>query len=71
MTITLRIFLILFSVATAFWVFRRIRKSQVMIEDSVFWLVFSMLLVLMGIIPDIVSWGANCSEYIHLSISRF
>ena len=36
-----------------------IRKSNVKIEDSVFWIVFSLLLIIVSIFPEIVIWGAS------------
>ena len=59
MSATLRIILILGSIATCIWVLVRIRKAQVKIEDSVFWFLFSAILVLIGVFPGIVSWGAD------------
>ncbi len=37
----------------------RIRKAQVKIEDSVFWFLFSIFLVFIGIFPSVVDWGAH------------
>jgi len=58
MTITLRIILMLVSVLNCVWIIRRIQTSQVRIEDSVFWVLFSCLLICMSLIPRIVEWGA-------------
>ena len=55
MSITMRILLIAGSLLTAFYVLRRVRKSRMRTEDSVFWLVFSLLLVLMGLLPNLVT----------------
>ena len=59
MTITLRIVLLLVSVLNCAWIILRIRKSQAKIEDSVFWILFSGLLVCMSIFPQIIEWGAE------------
>ena len=32
---------------------RRIRKAQVQIEDTIFWLIFSILLLVLSLFPDI------------------
>ena len=55
MSVALRILLIAGSVWTAFYVLRRVRKSRMRTEDSVFWLLFSLILVVMGIFPDLVT----------------
>lgn len=55
MSMTMRILLIAGSLLTAFYVLRRVRKSRMRTEDSVFWLVFSLILVLMGVLPDLVT----------------
>ena len=55
MSTTMRILLIAGSLLTAFYVLRRVRKSRMRTEDSVFWLVFSLVLVLMGVLPDLVT----------------
>ena len=59
MSIAMRILLILGSVLTAFYVLLRVRKSRMRTEDSVFWLVFSLVLVLMGLLPGAVEWLAG------------
>lgn len=55
MSMMMRILLIAGSMLTAFYVLRRVRKSKMRTEDSVFWLVFSLILVLMGLLPDLVT----------------
>jgi len=59
MSTTMRILLIAGSLLTAFYVLRRVRKSRMRTEDSVFWLVFSLVLVLMGVLPDLVTGLAS------------
>lgn len=59
MSVTLRVILIAISVMTWAWILYRIRKAQIKIEDSVFWFLFSAVLVLMGVFPRIVSEGAK------------
>lgn len=59
MSVTLRTILILVSVMTWAWILIRIRKAQMKIEDSIFWFLFSAVLVLMGVFPGIVSMGAE------------
>ena len=59
MPLGLSIFLITGSLLTALYVLRRIRKSKMSMEISVFWLLFSAVLVLLGIFPDIAVWFAS------------
>lgn len=59
MTSILRIMLIIASLLFGTWIIRRICKSQAKIEDSVFWVFFSGILLVMSIFPEIVVWGAT------------
>lgn len=53
MTIVLRIALIIVSILTCCYVLRRIKKAQMLIEDSIFWIGISFVLVLISIFPQI------------------
>lgn len=53
MTLVLRIVLIVVSVATTILIMRRIRQSKLQIEDSIFWIGFSFILILFSIFPQI------------------
>ena len=55
MSLTMRILLIAGSLLTAFYVLRRVRRSRMRTEDSIFWLSFSLILVLMGLFPGLVT----------------
>ena len=55
MSTIMRILLIAGSLLTAGYVLRRVRKSRMRTEDSVFWFSFSLILVLMGLWPDLVT----------------
>lgn len=59
MTITLRIILLVASILNCAWIIRRIRKAQAKIEDAVFWVLFSGLLIFMSIFPQVIEWGAK------------
>lgn len=59
MTMVLRAVLIVASVLNCWWIIRRIRKSQAKIEDSVFWICFSGVLIVMSLLPELVIWGAK------------
>ena len=55
MSTAMRLLLIVGSLLTALYVLQRVRKSRMRTEDSVFWLVFSLILVLMGLLPNLVT----------------
>ena len=59
MTTTLRVILVFASLLCFAWVVLNIRKSKVRIEDSVFWICFSIILVGISIFPKIIDWGAR------------
>lgn len=59
MSIVLRISLIIVSVLCAVFIVSNIRKARVKIEDSVFWVCFSVLLIILSIFPGIVIWGSE------------
>lgn len=59
MTLALRIVLIVFSICTALYVFRKIRKSQMQISDSLFWIIFSCVLVVLSIFPQIAIYASK------------
>lgn len=56
MTLTLRIILIAFSVLTFFFVVARLRKTQFFVSDTLFWLFFALLLLVLGIFPQIAAF---------------
>lgn len=54
MSIAIRLLLIVSSVLTFVYILRRIHKSQIQIQDSVFWILFSLVVLLMAIFPGII-----------------
>lgn len=56
MSIILRITLIVVSVLCLVYVLRKIRYSKLQIEYALFWIVFSGVLVVIAIFPEIVYW---------------
>ena len=56
MTTTLRFFLVIASVLTVIWILRKIRKMKVKMEDAIFWLVFSALIIVLAIFQEISYW---------------
>ena len=54
MTPTLRILLIAFSVVSTASVLIRIRRSRMQIDDAVFWVLFSFLLIFLALFPPVL-----------------
>ena len=54
MTLTLRALLIIVSILATTGVIGRIRKAKMQIEDAVFWVLFSFLLILLAVIPRVL-----------------
>ena len=59
MTLTLRIVLIVACVIASAYTLRKIRKSQLNVDDAFFWIFFSLILLVLGIFPDIAVFCAN------------
>lgn len=59
MSLALRIALIVASVCSVAFLLYSIKKSKMRIEDSLFWVFFSLLVLLLSIFPDIAS---RCSS---------
>lgn len=62
MNLTLRIVLIVASVLVMLYTIRKIRKSQLNIDDSIFWIGFSVLLVVISVFPQIPIFFSNLLE---------
>lgn len=54
MNIVLRIILIVAAVSLFSFMIKKIRNSKMTIEHSVFWIIFSVLLIIMGIFPQVI-----------------
>ena len=54
MSYYLRLLIILASIITLFYVLRKIRKAQIQIADSLFWIFLSLVFVIMGTFPQVV-----------------
>lgn len=59
MTMMLRICLIVASVLTTAMIMHKIRKSKVQIEDGIFWVLFSMVLILFSVFPQVAYWMSD------------
>lgn len=51
--LSLRLMLILGALLALFVVAKQVKKSKILIEDAVFWVVVSCILVLLAIFPDV------------------
>lgn len=58
-SIVLRALLVIVSVWLFCHVLRSVRKSQVQIDDIIFWLLFSVIMIVLALVPQIASWAAN------------
>lgn len=58
MTVMLRISLIVASVLTMFGIMHKIRRSKVRIEDSIYWVLFSGILIIFSVFPQ-VAYGLS------------
>jgi len=54
MSIGLRILLVVFSILTLIYVIRKVNKAQIQVFDVAYWVLFSVLLVLMGLFPNLI-----------------
>lgn len=59
MPIILRIMLIVGSVVTGLYIRGKLRKSQMQIEDVIFWFFFAAVLIFMSIFPELIVWFAE------------
>lgn len=56
MTIIFRVILLLASLGTMMFMLKRIRYSKIQIEDSLFWIMFSALVLLLSVFPQIADF---------------
>ena len=59
MSLILRIVLFSISILTTLYVLKKIKKSQMQIEDSLFWFGGSFILIILSIFPGIVKFGSK------------
>ena len=59
MSAVFRIILVLVSLATLIYISRKLKKAQVDTHDTIFWLMFSFILILLSIFPDIANVVSN------------
>jgi len=54
MSIVLRAGLIIVSLLTLIFITRKVRKSQIRLEDSLFWVIVAIVLLVISIFPEII-----------------
>lgn len=59
MSLVLRIALIIVSFLVVIFVLRKIRKTQLNIDDAIYWIIASVLLFLLSIFPQIAIWASE------------
>ena len=59
MSIYLRIILVVISMLSMMNVMKRVRRFKLQIENSIFWIIFSLLLILVAVFPDPMCWLAE------------
>lgn len=62
MSIALRLLLLIASIFTFLYIVRKLRKSQLQVMDTVFWIVLATILIVLSIFPQIAYWIANILE---------
>ncbi len=58
MTLLFQIVLIVVSIVTMAMILQKIRKSKVQIDDALFWLFFSAVLLVFSLFPALANWIA-------------
>lgn len=64
MSLTLRIFLIVASILAVVYTLRKIRKTQMNIDDSLYWIIISVLLLILSIFPQVAEWAAGLFGFV-------
>jgi hypothetical protein len=59
MSIVLRVALILVSFLTLIFTLKKIRKTQLDIDDAIYWIVSAMLLLIISIFPQLAIWASK------------
>lgn len=59
MSNTLRWLLIVASILILYWILHKIRKAKVKMEDTIFWIFFSAIIIILAIFPQIAYGLSN------------
>lgn len=55
----LRILLVLGSAIAVYFITNKVRKHKILMEDAIFWIVFSVVLLLVALFPGVAIWFAG------------
>ena len=64
MSVFLRMFLFLGAIGTLLYFLIKIRKNNMDIDYSLFWIIFSGVIVLISVYPDIIIWASSILGFI-------
>ena len=53
MSSLLRVLLLVAAVLTTGWILSKIRKAKVKMEDAIFWIFFTVVLAVLGLVPEV------------------
>ena len=56
LSVLFRILLLAGSIGTASFFLRKIRKAKIQIYDAIFWLMFSAILIVLSVFPEVLSF---------------
>lgn len=59
MSIVLRITLLVAAMFSCVWIIHRIRRAQVRLEDTLFWIMAAVMLAILGLFPEVSYWMAG------------
>ena len=59
MSTMLRIVLLIAAAFSALWIIYRIRKAKVRLEDTLFWIGTAVILLILGLFPQVSYWMAQ------------
>lgn len=62
MSLVLRIALVIVSFLVVLFVLKKIRRSQLYIDDAIYWIVSAVLLLILSIFPQIAIWASELLE---------
>lgn len=65
--ISLRIMLLVCALLVFAFVLRKLRRAQMQVLDSLFWLLFSVSFVILGIFPQVAIWLSSLFGFISAS----
>lgn len=63
MSVVLRVVLIAISLISCAFVIRKIRKAQMRIDDTIFWLIMAVGTLILGVFPQIGFFCANLLDF--------